>query len=109
MQTVTWDAKAGIEARDAGIAASDFAACSLWKRHARRAVEHVMNEKPDGFTVDDVQARLRFIGVSAPSEGRAMGAIMVAAAKAGKIKRVGYVPTTQVRSHRSPTTLWSRA
>ncbi len=43
-----------------------------------------------------------------PPSNRAFGSIIVRAAKAGKIKRIGFVNVLNPRAHRTPVSFWSK-
>ncbi len=46
--------------------------------------------------------------IDEPPSNRAFGAVIVRAAKAGKIKRIGFVNVTNPKAHKTPVSFWSK-
>lgn len=72
------------------------------------AMAQVMNYPDDTFTIPEVRMKAEAKGFPKPPDGRAWGAVGVALAKAGKIKRLMYVKSQDPKHHSTPTTLWTK-
>jgi hypothetical protein len=92
------------QARDAGMAAVDAHANAQWKLSAA-AVIRELARRGVPFIGDDVWDLLDQRQVPPPSSLRALGPLMLAAARAGEIRRTGEFRPS-VRSHMSPKPLW---
>ena len=96
------------EARDKGIRRADRGASPWWKKQADLAIiETAIRHNGSTFVVDQVQEVLAEWKVPPPPEGRSMGGRIRAAMSKKIIVATGdYQPTAQVKSHRSPTTVY---
>lgn len=107
-EQATFDFSAGARLRDEGIA---------------RAVEHADDETPSwsevayGYVVlfarrrvefqcEDVRAEAESRGFAKPPDGRASGAAILRASKAGIIRRVGFAPMKSPNCHANPKSVW---
>ena len=97
----------GAELRNEAMERAEQAAPENWKEAAATAVENVAKRMPE-FIPDDVWAELTNMGwTEKPPEGRALGPVMMSAARRGVIQNSGRVRrTTQARSHAAPVTVW---
>jgi len=99
------DAARGGALRDEGITRSDEAAKAEWKRAADEAVSFCARTR-ERLTTDDVWRAMPH-GVREVREPRAMGAVMIRAAKAGLIVRTSVTEESSIsRSHRRPKAVW---
>lgn len=73
-----------------------------WKKIASDAVRDCALTMPE-FSTNEVWDKINYTGVTTHTN-RALGAIMQAAARAGMIKKVGYIASN--KSHNSPIILW---
>ena len=90
--------------RDEGIAVVDAHAHETWKWAAYEAVLRTARAHPR-FIIDKVW--LYMPDDVYTHNKKAMGPVMIEAAKRGWIQSEGnYTPTAQVKSHRSPRTIW---
>ena len=93
---------ASARARDEGIAQVESGASPEWKVAALAAVHQVALAKAE-LIPDDVWET----GLPMPTEGRALGPVMLKAARNGWIERTDRViHTAQVKSHRRGVTVW---
>ena len=100
------DLLAALAARDEAIQRVDEHASDAWKAEAMRAVVRVARERRR-FTTDDVWAVL---GESGTHEPRAMGAIMLQAARDGWVRATDdYVRSNRVACHARPLRVWESA
>ncbi len=96
---------AGAARRDDGIHRAGSNADEAWKDAAYRIVSELARSHK-AFTSDEVWQQLSKAGYSTP-EPRAMGAVMLAAAKAGLIvKSRSYIPTNRTAANRRPVAIW---
>jgi len=97
----------GIAARDEAIDQVEIHADQEWSELAYRAVRWVAS-RMDYFTTDDVwEALVRYHSEAGTHERRAMGAIMVRAARDGLIMATeGFRPTSRAVAHRGPKRIW---
>ena len=96
---------AGAARRDEGIHRAGSHADEAWKDAAYRIVSELA-QSHRAFTSDEVWQRLSKAGYSTP-EPRAMGAVMLAAARAGLIvKSRSYTPTNRTAANRRPIPVW---
>ena len=90
--------------RDDGIRRAAEHAADSWRFHAEQAVLRAARKLPE-LTVDDVQLEMP-VEITT-HEGRAMGAVMLAAAKVGWIQPTDrFKPGNQPKSHRNPRRVW---
>ena len=90
--------------RDTGIAVANENADDWWKSTADQAIDHLASlGRP--FSADDVRA----LGVPDPASPRAWGGRFAAAAKQGRIQRIGYVQSQRPSVHAHPIALWRGA
>lgn len=95
----------GEQLRDEGMARADQAADPDWKDAAWRAIV-VLANSGDEFTADDVWERVGF----APSEPRALGPLLVKAAKTGMIRNTGRRRNSRRPEHHAfPCAIWEPA
>lgn len=87
--------------RDHGTAVVDANADTAWKATVDQAIDHLAG-LGEPFTADTVRA----LGVPDPASPRAWGARFLAAAKQGRIHRVGYTPSLRASVHAHPIALW---
>lgn len=96
----------GADARDAGQAQAT-AARPTWAQQAQAWI--VAQPVGSRFTSEDVT---HAVGLPSGDVGQhrnnAVGAVMRAAAKAGHVRRVGYVESTRTRSHAAVLSRWER-
>lgn len=105
-QPSLFDVPAGIEARDQAIEQVEAHADPTWKLHATAAIRWLARTRPE-FTTDDVWQELHVRNHGGPREPRALGALMVAAAKQGLIEPTDrYVPSQRPDCHRRPVKVW---
>ena len=96
---------AGAARRDDGINRAGNHADEAWKHAAYRIVTE-LSHSHKAFTSDEVWQRLTKAGYSTP-EPRAMGAVMLAAARSGLIiKSRSYTPTNRTAANRRPVAIW---
>lgn len=84
-----------IEAREEGVRLVDAATTEFWKSNALAAVEHVARMAADGFTAEDVWARLDWLRQRDGANPAALGPVLRRARSQGLI-----VPTGVVRPRR---------
>ncbi len=89
------------EVRDLALDAVDAAAPEIWKIAAKRVLCGLVASK-QAFSTDDVWAAL-----PQPPEPRAIGALIMAAAKSGQIRRVGWKPSERRACHARPVAIWT--
>ena len=58
------------------------------------------------FLAEDIREYATQRGLERPPSARAWGAVMLRAARLGKIDKCGYASTTNPRAHGTPATLW---
>lgn len=64
-------------------------------------------EKHEVFMAEDVREFARVVdGFEDPPDGRAWGSVVMRAAKAGIIKRIGYAPMKSPNCHANPKSVW---
>lgn len=89
--------------RDEGIKQADENAMEAWKMEADDVLNALANTRHT-FTTDDVWALM----TTTTPEPRAMGAVMVRAAKDGIIVATNsYVESSRPASHRRPLRVWA--
>lgn len=98
-----WDPVGGREARDDGMAAALAGAPDEWGDRARRAVAHLAARRPTTFSSEDL---IRLVGMPPAGDGRAVGAILGAAARRGLIQRVGETQATRRSQHAARIGVW---
>ena len=77
-----------------------------WKRQARRAIEEVAHDL-GFFTTDDVWLYLETLGIDAPHEPRALGAMIREATTKRVIVATGrYKKSSRVECHSRPVMIW---
>lgn len=87
--------------RDEGTAIADENAGDWWRSCADQAIDTLAaTGRP--FTADDV----RDLGVPDPASPKAWGARFLAAAKSGRITRIGYTPSRRASVHAHPIAVW---
>lgn len=107
--TTEFDAEKSEEAKQGAIQQVDQAAEALWKQNARAAVEEVCRMRPGGeFTTDAVWYVLEQMwNTEGPHERRAMGPVMLRAARDGLIAQTDrFQKTTRKQAHRAPLQVW---
>lgn len=106
--TREFDAAMARERRDAAVQQVGQHADPAWFARALQAVRDVAREAGvDGFTTDDVWARL---GGNEPREPRAMGPVMLAASRAGVCRPLSYNrDSTDPQCHARPKRVWVAA
>lgn len=96
--------------RDAGIEQAADHANAVHTKWTDKAFEFL--RKYLGYTAGEFQTEdVRIAGLNVlpePPSKRAWGAVMIAAVKAGLIKKTGYAPVNNPRAHRTPATVWIR-
>lgn len=91
------------EARDEGIARASAKMDPEWSEAAMDAIRSLAVRVPT-FIVDDVW----LTGLAKPTEARALGAVMLRAAREGIIRRTKeYRPSAQVGNHANPRVVWA--
>ena len=107
---IIFDFQKGEELRDAGMKlASDHAdaVSREWCSRARIFFNEFLLSHDEKFLSEDVRAYAHNVkGFEFPPDSRAWGTIFREAAKAGRIKRLGYEPCRDPISHRSPNSVW---
>jgi hypothetical protein len=93
--------------RDEGIARAELAAMP-WGAVAFDVLVEILPSLTT-LTSEDVWAELDRRGIPRPAEGRAMGAVMQRAIRAGLIVPVGFTTSTVPAHHKDPTRLYRRA
>jgi hypothetical protein len=97
--------------RDRGMAKASGHAESVsahWNDDADRALRVFLRARDGGFLAEDFVAWTRWNrDIVQPPDGRAWGAVLNRAARAGLIRKLGYAPANT--SNRSPKCLWVRA
>lgn len=88
--------------RDAGTMAVDQRDDNAWWRSCADQAIDALAASGRPFTADDV----RELGVPDPSSPKAWGARFLAAARAGRIVRVGYQPSRRASVHAHPVAVW---
>lgn len=100
-----FDAMRAKLARDAAVAHVDEHADDAWKIAARAAVQAVSLRRAE-FTTDDVLEVLRTQPV-ATHEGRALGPVMLHAARMGWVENTRrFQKSNAVSRHNAPKTVW---
>lgn len=87
--------------RDIGTNRADLAADKVWKQLADAAIDRLA-ATGQPFTADDV----RDLGVPDPTSPKAWGSRFLSAARSGRIRRVGYVPSRRPSVHAHPIAQW---
>ncbi len=79
-----------------------------WSEIAYSFLLHYIKSNPE-FMAEQVRNESLVLGlVPEPKNKRAWGGILVRAAKAGLIKRIGFKNVTNSKAHCTPATLWGR-
>ena len=105
-QPSLFDVAAGITARDKAIAQVEANADPTWKTQARNAIRWLVRSRLE-FTTDDVWQEMADRRYELPREPRAIGALMVEAAREGLIEATDrYVPSARPDCHRRPVKVW---
>lgn len=95
------DALTSVAARDAALDLVELGAPADWLTDAQGVV-NALAASGEPFSADDVWAK-----VGAPPEPRALGAVMVFAARQGWIRKTGlYRPSTRPAAHARPIAEW---
>lgn len=107
MTQTLFDLPQARDARDAGIATVDGNAPDLWKSQAGEAIRRVCERQAE-FICDDVWAELAAMNVTeGPPEPRALGPVVLQAARRGLCERTGrYKPSANVSCHGNPRGIW---
>lgn len=92
-------------ARDEALERVDQNADQEWKTAAREEIEFAAGLGSE-FTSEDISTRIEFMFGVETHDRRALGPLFQAAAKAGKIRRVGYAPSRLARRHGGPVAVW---
>lgn len=101
MSTI-WDLAEAEAARDEALSQVAAPAIAvIWSVAAYDALVAVARRQ-EHLTSDDVWAELEVMGITPPPERRAMGPIMVKAAKAGIVVHTGYVRGANPKHHANP-------
>ncbi|PRX90682.1 hypothetical protein [Allonocardiopsis opalescens] len=100
---MTTDLAAARAARDAGIALAEDADTDGWDSAVIDQAIRERVERGEPFSANDIRDRLPDV------RSALMGARFMAARKRGLIVRIGYVPSTDRRTHAHPITLWQGA
>lgn len=83
------------------------AADQEWKTRARNAINYLAHLGT--FTSEDVIARAGLPrGETATNANNAVGALISAEARAGRIRKVGYTQSARPTSHGATITIWER-
>jgi hypothetical protein len=90
--------------KEIGTTRADLAADPDWKATADAAIDQLA-ATGQPFTADDVRA----LGVPDPDSRKAWGARFLSASRAGRIIRVGYVPSKRPSVHAHPIAQWRGA
>lgn len=89
------------------IAAADAGASETWKVAALQLIVSVCREKGVGQTLTTDDLWLRLDGTAQTRERRAMGPVMIAAARLGLIRRTGaYVSSNREACNARPVAIW---
>lgn len=80
-----------------------------WSETAYRFLLSFISTTTTEFMVEDIRIAAEKSGVPIPPSDRAWGGIIVRAAKAGLIRRVGYRAVANPKAHCTPATLWTRS
>lgn len=89
----------GRKARDAGIDEATAAADAHWRAVAHGAVADLINEG-ESFTADDVWQRIHQLDPAAETHNNsALGGIILANVRNGRIQRIGYEQSTRKSRH----------
>lgn len=87
--------------KEQGIAVANANAKQDWVRAADQAIDQLA-ATGQPFTADDVRA----LGIPDPESPKAWGARFNTAARTGRIRRVGYVPSRRPSVHAHPIAQW---
>lgn len=87
--------------KEIGTSSADLAADKVWKHLVDAGIDRLA-ATGQPFTADDV----RDLGIPDPSSPKAWGARFLSAARAGRIRRVGYVPSRRASVHAHPIAQW---
>lgn len=101
----------GEQLRDAGIDAARTGADNAspnWSSVASQYLMHFVRKRVE-FRAEDVRRYALEQGFPEPKDGRAWGGVFRNAAKANLIKRIGYKPCTDPKSHAAPVSVWIAA
>lgn len=94
-----------IESRNAGIKTAVDHADHKIKSWQDRAYSFLLAYSKPCFQVEEVRQAAEGIVPEAPN-ARAWGGIILRAAKAGKVERIGFKNTSNVKAHRTPASVW---
>ena len=102
MQTQT-----GEQLRDAGMQQAIYNADTKINKWSEIAYNFLLSfiETNDKFMVEDVRFAATNI-IPIPPSLRAWGAIIIKAAKANKVRRIGFQAVTNSKAHSTPASLW---
>lgn len=78
-----------------------------WQARARGYLLEYLSRNPGDFLGEQMREFAEGKGMDAPPDGRAWGAVLQSAARAGLIRKVGYAPARS--SNLSPKVLWRAA
>jgi len=101
------DLFAARELRDAGIQQAVDHADQVKENWSEDAYNFLLGYLPfvDTFMTEEVREAAEGM-IDEPPSKRAWGAVILRAAKAGLIHRVGYKQTNNKKSHKTPASLW---
>lgn len=101
-----FDFLAATEARDEAVHRAGVHADDFWLAAARFALLVTATEQAT-FTTDDVWQTLAELGIGAPAEPRALGALVIEASRAGVIVPTGgWLESSRPSAHRRPCRVW---
>lgn len=90
--------------KEIGTSTADMHADAIWKQLVDAGIDRLA-ATGQPFTADDV----RDLGIPDPTSPKAWGARFLAAAKQGRIRRIGYVPSRRASVHAHPIAQWTGA
>jgi len=77
-----------------------------WQRMAYEAFVRYAVSTSEPFMTEEVRWYAEALGVPAPPDNRAWGAVAMRAKRAGVIHSIGYAPQKATNAHKAPKTLW---
>jgi hypothetical protein len=78
-----------------------------WSESAFEYLKVYLSHTRSQFMVEDFREAAQQV-IPTPPSLRAYGAVILKAAKAGLVRKVGYGKVRNIRAHRTPATLWQK-
>lgn len=80
-----------------------------WQDKAYESLRVYISFNSQPFLSEDVRVYAAHLGIPDPPDKRAWGAVMMRAAKAGLIRKLGWTTASDPKVHKNPVSQWIRA